>query len=411
MDPHKIQRLIYIIGFLDLLGASLIIPLIILQVRSLGLSHVVGGAINSVYGVLQLVTSPVVGRWSDGWGRRPVMLVCLIATAISYVILGASQSLLVIISGRIMAGIFKHSQTVCRALLADVTPPEDRSRVFGIFNAASSMGFIVGPMLGGHLSELENGFTLVCNIGALFFILDFALCWLFVPNIESAHSRSSKSISEGETVLQAFSFMKDIDWKVFGDIFLVRFFLSFSSLVYRSNFSLLIDQNFGASPKVIGYLISFQGIISAVAGFFTGKVSKIYQDSQRELFHSSVLLTLALLGLTLAPSLTLLLACLIPLCVSSAVIRVSSSAITIGRCEPDKVGSVTGFGQSIASVARMITPLIAGLTQEISIYGPGMTGTLSAGVGAALAGIISYRQKSKVEQLAVYWKQLLFFLL
>lgn len=80
-----------------------------------------------------------------------------------------------------------------------------------------------------------------------------------------------------------------------------------------------------------------QGIISAVAGFFTGKVSKIYQDSQRELFHSSVLLTLALLGLTLAPSLTLLLACLIPLCVSSAVIRVSSSAITIGRCEPDKV--------------------------------------------------------------------------
>lgn len=58
---------------------------------------------------------------------------------------------------------------------------------------------------------------------------------------------------------------------------------------------------------------------------------------------------------------------------------------------------MTGFGQSIASVARMITPLIAGLTQEISIYGPGMTGTLSAGVGAALAGIISYRQKSKVE--------------
>lgn len=85
-----------------------------------------------------------------------------------------------------------------------------------------------------------------------------ALCWLFVPNVEPAHSRSSKGISEGETVLQAFSFMKDIDWKVFGDIFLVRFFLSFSSLVYRSNFSLLIDQNFGASPKVIGYLISFQ---------------------------------------------------------------------------------------------------------------------------------------------------------
>ncbi|XP_071545968.1 major facilitator superfamily domain-containing protein 9-like isoform X2 [Panulirus ornatus] len=400
MVTSKLNRLIHLMGFLhlqDLVGASLIIPLIIIQVRNLGVSHVVGGAISSVYGVLQVITSPIVGRWSDVVGRRLVMLVCLIATAISYVVLGASQSLVVVILARIIAGIFKHSQTVCRALLADITPPEERSQVFGTFNASSSMGFIIGPMLGGHISELQDGFSLVCNLGASFFVVNFVLCWMFIPDVPPVKSQSTKEKSESENLTQIFAFMKDIDWKTFGDVFLVRFFLSFSSLVYRSNFSLLINQNFGASPKAIGYLISFQGIISAVAGFFTGRISKFYMDSQRELYHSSVLLTLSLLGLTVAPSLSLLLVCLIPLCISSAVIRVSSSAVTIGRCKPSKVGSVTGFGQSIASVARMVTPLIAGITQEISVYGPGVMGTMSAGVGAALAGYMARRRNLKEE--------------
>ncbi|XP_068208073.1 major facilitator superfamily domain-containing protein 9-like isoform X5 [Palaemon carinicauda] len=337
------------------------------------------------------------GRWSDISGRRPVILLCMMATAVSYIVLGSSQSLVIIILGRIIAGVFKHSQTLCRALLADVTTPEDRSRVFGVFNATSSMGFIVGPMLGGHLSELEDGFSIVCNLGALFFVVDFVIFWMFIPDISPLQQTSTKETSEGENLKQMFAFMKDINWQIFGDIFLIRFFLSFSSLVYRSNFSLLIDQNFGVSPKVIGYLISFQGIISAVAGFFTGRVSNFYRDSQKELFHSSILLTVALIGLTIAPSLTTLLMCLIPLCISTAVIRVSSSAITIGLCDPSKVGSVTGFGQSIASVARMVTPLIAGVTQEISVYGPGVMGTLSAGVGALLAGYMVQKAKLKEE--------------
>ncbi|XP_068208069.1 major facilitator superfamily domain-containing protein 9-like isoform X2 [Palaemon carinicauda] len=400
MNVPRIQLVIYILGFLcfqDLVGASLIIPLIIIQVRDLGTSHVVAGAISSVYGILQLVTGPVMGRWSDISGRRPVILLCMMATAVSYIVLGSSQSLVIIILGRIIAGVFKHSQTLCRALLADVTTPEDRSRVFGVFNATSSMGFIVGPMLGGHLSELEDGFSIVCNLGALFFVVDFVIFWMFIPDISPLQQTSTKETSEGENLKQMFAFMKDINWQIFGDIFLIRFFLSFSSLVYRSNFSLLIDQNFGVSPKVIGYLISFQGIISAVAGFFTGRVSNFYRDSQKELFHSSILLTVALIGLTIAPSLTTLLMCLIPLCISTAVIRVSSSAITIGLCDPSKVGSVTGFGQSIASVARMVTPLIAGVTQEISVYGPGVMGTLSAGVGALLAGYMVQKAKLKEE--------------
>lgn len=384
----KIQNIIYIVGFLDFLGASIIIPLLIIQVKSLGVSAIVTGAISSVYGTLQLVTSPLVGRWSDMWGRRPVLLTCLALTAISYLVLGASHALPIIVLSRLIAGCFKHSQTVCRALLADITPAEDQSQVFGVFNAMSSIGFIIGPMAGGHISEMENGFSMVCNIGAIFFLIDFAFCWYFLPSITAVQDRKT---SEAENLSQVFAFMKDINWNIFWDIFLIRFFLSFSSLVYRSNFSLLIDQNFGASPKVIGYLISFQGVISTASSFFTGRISAYYADTQLELFHSSVVLTLSLLGLTIAPSLTLLLVCLIPLCISSAIIRVSSARISMSRCHPSMVGSVSGLTQSIASFSRMVTPLIAGITQEMSVYGPGIMGTLFSAAGATLSGAVAHK--------------------
>ncbi|XP_045622912.1 major facilitator superfamily domain-containing protein 9-like isoform X2 [Procambarus clarkii] len=380
----------------DLLGVSLILPLILPMVKSLGASHFVAGGVTSIYGAIQLFSSPAMGRWSDIVGRRPVMLVCLVATAISYLVMGASRSLFIIILGRAIAGIFKHSQTICRALLADITSPEERSQVFGTFNAASSIGFIIGPMLGGHISEFEDGFYIVCNLGASFFLVNFVLCWLFIPDARVVQLQSPRK-SESKGGSQLLALMKDVDWKIFGDIFLIRFFLSFSSLVYRSNFSLLVAQNFGASPRVIGYLISFQGIISALAGFFTGQVSRFYRDPQQELYHGSILLTLALIGLTAAPSLTLLLFCLIPLCISTAIIRVSGSAVTISRCQSSQIGSVTGFGQSIASVARMVTPLVAGMTQEMSVYGPGMIGALSAGVGAALTGNLHHNTRLKSE--------------
>ncbi|KAK3890818.1 hypothetical protein Pcinc_005263 [Petrolisthes cinctipes] len=386
------HRLLFVMGFLDLFGVSLILPLFLPVVKGLGVSHVTAGCVTSLYGAIQLFSSPVVGSCSDVVGRRRVLLGCLAATALSYMVLGASHSLLIVIVARVIAGTFKHSQTICRALLADVTSSEDRSRVFGTFNATSSMGFIVGPMLGGHLSELHNGFTLVCNLGAAIFLVNCVLCWACIPEnmVKEPGEKKKKEIQSEDNLLQMMNLVREVDWHVLWPIFTIRFLLSFSSLVYRSNFSLLIEQNFGAGPRVIGYLISFQGVISVMAGFMTGYISRYYHNSRTELYHSSCLLTLALVGLTVAPSLPLLLLFLVPLCLSNAITRVSGTAITISLCQPEQIGSVTGLGQSVTSVARMVTPLVAGVSQEISVYGPGLMGAAAATAGATLAGYMAH---------------------
>ncbi|XP_069953958.1 major facilitator superfamily domain-containing protein 9 isoform X4 [Cherax quadricarinatus] len=459
---RNIQRLVYLVGFLDLAAVMLIIPLFVVHLRRIGMSPLVSGAVRSFYGILQLVSCPLVGRSSDKYGRRPLLLLGLALSAMGYFVLGASDSLLVMVVSRIITGIFKHTITLCKAVLADVTAPEDRQGVLGTFNGAVGLAFIVGPIIGGHLTELQDGFSRVCYITAAVFTLNFVLCFVFLPGVlpapqpgrakprhtpvprESDKEESSEEhlvigqdkghlsqeqidigqleqkdsrqfvqeeqsledqpvpdqldtkLTEAETLKQVFHFIKDIDWQVFGDVFMIDFFLTFAAFAYRSSFVLSVDEMFDASPKTIGYIISFQGIVGAVAGFFTGKLSQFYNDSQLELFHSSVLQVLSLLGLTLAPTVSSILILLVPLCISDTIIRTSVSTIVINRCDPLKIGSVTGFGQSIPAVAGMTTPILTGLAQEITVYGPGIMASLSAGIGATLAGYMmldfSHRQ-------------------
>nr|XP_045623138.1 major facilitator superfamily domain-containing protein 9-like isoform X2 [Procambarus clarkii] len=407
------------------------------------------------------------GWCSDRWGRRPLLLLGLALSAVGYIVLGASDSIVVMVVSRVITGIFKHSNMLCKAVLADVTAPRDRPRVLGTFNGAMGLAFIVGPAAGGHMTVLENGFSLVCYIAAGLFTLNFVLCLVLLPAVlpappqpKGVHSiqnqpqlsakdqsfeeqlangqqglglsdqsylsqqlilgeseeeytqqfvqkekmsikeqsnpgQCDKKLTQDETLFQIFHFMKDIDWQKFGDIFMIEFFITFATFAYRSSFVLLIDQMFDAGPKIIGYIISFQGIVGALAGFLTGKVSLFYDDPTLELFHSSVLQVLSLLGLTLAPTVSLVIVLLIPLSISDTILHTSVSTVLIDRCDPSKIGSVTGFGQCIPAVARMTTPILAGLAQEVSVFGPGIMATVSAGIGATLAGYMAKRRKPK----------------
>ncbi|KAK4303930.1 hypothetical protein Pmani_024104 [Petrolisthes manimaculis] len=415
MRAKDIQRLMYLVGFLDLGAVMLILPLFVVHLRQLGMSPLVGGAVRSIYGVLQLLTSPLLGWYSDRWGRRPVLLLCLAVSVLGYFTLGASYSIFVMMVSRIITGIFKHSTTLCKSVLADVTEVKERPRVLGLFGTSLAVAVILGPALGGNLTEFEDGFSLVCKISSAIFALNFALCFVFLPSELPLHSGASQNppdnddITKEDTVTSqqekpreaqeslrnVVQIMREMDWKLFGDIFLVDFFLTFGTFCYRSSFVLLIDQMFGANPRTIGYIISFQGIIGAVAGLLTGRISKYYNDPQFELYHCSVVQALVFFALTFAPNIASVILLLIPLSISGTIIHTSTSNILIQRSHPSKVGSVTGFGQSIQAMAGMTTPLLSSLAQEVSVYGPGMMASLSAVTGAVLAGFIAHKKKFK----------------
>ncbi|KAK7494558.1 hypothetical protein BaRGS_00014211, partial [Batillaria attramentaria] len=156
----------------DLFGVSMIMPLILPHARDLGASPAMAGVIGSVYGALQLVSSPLMGQWSDAIGHHFSLCVCLALSGINYMLLALAASVTLLLVIRIPHGIFKHSQNFSKTYLTDLVPESQRSAVLGHFNAASSIGFILGPVVGGHVAELPGGFHYVAVISGCVFVLN-----------------------------------------------------------------------------------------------------------------------------------------------------------------------------------------------------------------------------------------------
>ncbi|XP_035686485.1 major facilitator superfamily domain-containing protein 9-like [Branchiostoma floridae] len=367
-------------GFLDLFGVSMIIPLLSRHAKHMGASPTLMGALASTYGGLQLFSSPLIGSWGDVWGKRPMMLLCLLLTTISYTLLGLAPTLTLAILTRILAGIFKHSQTLSKAYLADIVPKAKHSEVFGRFTAFSSMGFIVGPVVGGHLMVTDGGFLLVCLAGSAVFFINLCIVWYAVPHIdiEKKNEVNKKKTAASFDFLNFFSSLKKALFSDMWDLFLVKFLLTFSVLVYRTNFGLVLEQRFNITPKEIGYLISYSGIVGTVSGFGVGRVANFYRDDSKVMIHFTVLLAAAILGMTFTPYLWLFLVCQTVMSFCNANLRVASTNITIERGRNKDTGVLMGLNQSVISMGRIGAPLLGGLAQEVHLMGAGVVGAVFA---------------------------------
>ncbi|XP_078512257.1 major facilitator superfamily domain-containing protein 9 isoform X1 [Lissotriton helveticus] len=421
---------LYAVGFLDLFGVSMVVPLLSHHIKSLGVSPTAAGVIGSLYGILQFFSSTLVGSWSDVVGRRHSLLVCILLSSLGYGLLGLSTNMYLFAIARIPVGIFKHSISISKALLSDLVTERDRPLVIGQFNSASGMGFILGPVVGGYLTELEGGFYLTSFLCASIFVLNAGLVWILPWNDNSGlnkgslstgaaavHSnefvemipenmqlnQESKPIANGSQhyktppslwteVASVLRKMMKIACSELWDIFLVRMLMAIALMLYYSNFVLGIEERFGIKPKVTGYLLSYSSILGALAGFIIGPITRLYMyNTYRMLLHSSIL-TFSLILLHSAASTIWLVV------VSSTFLEFST---TIGRtCIIDleltlggnqASGTLLGVGQSVTSVARIFAPLLSGIAQEISPCGPPLLGALLA-LSAVMMMFINQRR-------------------
>ncbi|XP_012254263.2 major facilitator superfamily domain-containing protein 9 [Athalia rosae] len=378
---------VYAISFMDLFAVSLSIPLLSTHLRSLGASHMLIGFSSSLYAGAQLISGPIIGSWSDRKGRQMVLLTSLIICVISYVFLGMLKSLVVVLVIRLILGIFKHIQVLTRTIVADQIPSEEQSRVSGRLTALSSAGFIIGPVIGGHLAELENGFTYLCYLTALLFALNIAMTYLFLPDCPKAQlpdetetiREKKKCASFKEEMICAVRDLADIDWAMYWDIFALKFLMGISQAIFFSNYFLNVQETYNVSPKWTGYTISFQGIVGASAGLLAGWVDqKLYKNDlsfrQRNL-HGFIIMAVAYTGLLFSPTLFLFMLWTIPLRASCAILRIVGTDMILKRGSATQRGSLVGTGNSISNIARLVAPLLAGFMGDL--YGTNTSALLS----------------------------------
>ncbi|XP_049990712.1 major facilitator superfamily domain-containing protein 9 [Alexandromys fortis] len=412
VGSRRFLLFLYLVGFLDLFGVSMVVPLLSLHVKSLGVSPIVAGVVGSSYGFLQFFSSTFVGCWSDMVGRRSSLLACILLSALGYLLLGVSTNVFLFTLARVPTGIFKHTLSISRALLSDLVTEKERPLVLGQFNTASGVGFILGPVVGGYLTELDGGFYVTALICCSVFLLNAGLVWVLpwrettLKSAEDAWSsdekhatvpRESAGAPEGAAtpakarrsekkvqkpwleVVSALKDMKSLLFSALWDIFLVRLLMGVAVMLYYSNFVLALDERFGVRPKTTGYLISYTSALGTLAGFAVGPILRLYRhDSHMVLLHSSALTCSLLLLYSVASTMHVVVLSSTLLSFSTSIGRTCITDLQLSAGGAQASGTVIGVGQSVTAVARVIAPLLSGVAQELSPCGP-------PSLGAALA--------------------------
>lgn len=316
-------------------------------------------------------------------------------------------------SSIIFAGLLKHSQAIIKAYVADVTPPEERPAALGTLNSICSSGFIIGPMIGGHIAMSKFGFQGVAFITGLIFFCNSFFIFVTMPDTKEPRSSSAvprneilpnteasdigneaddnttvntqKSFALSHSFAEFVTAIRQVPWVSVTDIFFVRFLASLSMIIFRSSFNLILEYRHGTSPKTNGYIMSYNAVLGVFSGFSVRWISGFFRSPEAMHRFFSVMLVIALSSLSIAPDITYVFVALAPLCVSTSVLRVASSTLLYRKGGEGEKGLLTGLSDSFMSLSRMVGPTIGGIAQDYNLYGPGIVSTSLALFAASLA--------------------------
>jgi DHA1 family tetracycline resistance protein-like MFS transporter len=343
--------IIFVTVFIDLLGFGIIIPLLPFYAESFGASALAIGLLGTSFSLMQFLFSPIWGRWSDRIGRKPIILVGLLGSCLSYVTLALANTLVLLFVARIVGGIAGANIPTAQAYIADITTPENRARGMGLVGAAFGLGFIFGPALGGLLSRFSPETPMWCAAALCF--ANFVAAWFLLPESRVA-SVTTKTLGRMEAFRHAMA--KPAILLVLSLYFLVT--MAFSA--FEATFALFTEARFGYTAASIGFLFAFIGVIIAVIqGVLIGRVVK--RVGERKVIPIAIAAIAISIGmLPFVWSVPTLLAALGLLAMGMGFNNPSLSSMVSKLSHEDDQGGILGLASSVASLGRVVGPAWGG---------------------------------------------------
>ncbi len=371
--------LIFLFVVVDVLGFSLILPLLPYYARTFGASSFVVGLLVASNAVTQLVGAPVIGRLSDRYGRRPLLILSISGTVASFFLLGIANSLWLLFLSRALDGLLGGNVSLARAYITDVTDEENRARGMGLIGAAFGLGFTVGPALGGFLSAGGN-YSLPAFVAMGLAAINLVGVLLWLPESLPPEERGEEDRrSRFKALLEA------LQRKCVGPLLRTRLFYSLAATMFQTIFSLYAMERLGLDAQTTGYVLTYVGVlIVLIQGGGIGWLTERFSEKQLALWAMG-LMALSLLGWALVPTLWALITVLFPLSVATGILNTLLSSLLSKAAHRDEVGGVLGLESSLGSLTRAISPVVGGFfIQEIGAWAPGVAGA------AIMVGVLAY---------------------
>jgi DHA1 family tetracycline resistance protein-like MFS transporter len=379
MDRRRLIP-IFIVVLVDMLGFSLVLPLLPFVAERYGASPLVQGLLVSSYPIAQLIGAPILGRLSDRFGRKPMLLVSIAGSAAGFILLGLANTLPLLFAARIIDGLTGGNISIAQAYIADVTDPKDRGRAFGLIGAAFGIGFIIGPLTGGLLAQ--RGFLWPALAAATLTLANLVLVALILPESLTAERRAVLA-REPAGGFRLTDLLTALRRPIVGPLLVVIAVTGFTFSFVQGGFSIwgkaalqLTEQQTGLVLAAVGVLAVFQQAV------FIGFITKRARDGAIVAFGVAGAAA-SLLAWAFVPNIALLVLLLVPMTASFASTgTVSQSALTKAVSSAE-IGGSLGLSNGLASATRAAAPLAVGAS--IAAFGPMGPGLVSGAITALVA--------------------------
>jgi predicted MFS family arabinose efflux permease len=369
--------IIALINFINALSFTILIPTIYQYGREFHLSDIETSFLFAIFSIAQFFATPIIGKLSDRFGRKPLLVISLAGTVLGNLLAGTAPNAFVLFFARFLDGVTGGNISVAQAVISDVTTPANRAKGFGIFGASLGLGFVIGPVLSliAQQRSLGTAFLVSSAIAAIGLILTI----FFLP--ETLKQKSAASVNIFDLGLQ--DLIRGLTFPKLGILFIINLCVGTTFTLFTFAFQpyyLKVLHQDNNSLTLLFFAIGIVGVIVQIKGV---KIMTQYMSLVKILFLGLFFRSLSFVLMPVIPDIHFFLAVSIIFSLFNSLVQPMISTLISLNTSPEEQGKMSGLNASYLSAANGIGPVIAGLMVD-------QNNPMTYGYPLYLAGIFTF---------------------
>ncbi len=363
MKTDKTLWVLVFVCIINSLGFGIIVPVLYTYGKTFGLTGTTLGVLTASFSIAQFFATPVLGSLSDKWGRKPLLVISLAGTCISFLLFAEARVLWILFAARILDGLTGGNVSVAQAMVADTATPQNRAKRFGILGSSLALGFVIGPFIGGLFNKIspQAPFFFAAAISLI-----GTLCAAFLLKETNITSKETRLNFNGKFKFE--TLITTLKRPIIGTTIFTGFLLTMAQFTMIIGFQTFSVDILKITPLTMGFFLAGFGICGIIMQLSVPFFIKTFSSKPVILLFSTLLCFAAMFisGFT-----SLLIPFAVCLCIYGLFNGLRNpmlNAIIADNIEQSEQGKILGINQSYASIGQTIGPLTAGLAAAISVH-------------------------------------------